>query len=144
MDKILILSLLLIILSCSTQKEIDSNVHTIAEIEFQDGFNKDSVSLMIENCNIFDENIVTSSKVHGTTSLIATVYKKKNKTMVITSDERSITCNNQMKETFSIIVQVNSFSQKLNLNISKGKYIGLNRGNNEIIILQSVRPFKYE
>ncbi len=74
---IVILSVLLNTSLMDTKKE------TLLEIAFQDFFREDTVSLNIEDCNVFRNIVVTSDEILGITDICVQIIKEVSDTVLI-------------------------------------------------------------
>ena len=131
------------LLQCTSSKNT-TQLDSYLEIEFQDGFSDETISMAVNGCRIFDDGIVTSSKNLGTTEKNVSLYKLKDKFQV-KFENTNIMCsqNNQIEPTITIFV--NSRQNVFQFDRQMGKYIGLNLGNdNKIDVLQLNRPFRHE
>ena len=145
MLKTFLLSLIVVFfLRCTSSKNAIVQSESYLEIEFQDGFSNDTVSMTVNGCAIFDSEILTSSKNLGTTEKNVLLYKVKNK-LKIKYEKKNIKCLQTEELAPTFIIFVNSKQNILHFDDKKGKYIGLNLGNmNQLDVLQLNRPFRHE
>ena len=118
---------------------------TILEIEFQDFFDQDTIAFEIDNCKIFENQIITSGKVLGTTDLTVSFFSLRNYKTGVKYLNKFITCKHKYTGVIKAKVTINSIVHELQFDPINGKYFGLNVGiNNKLDILQLRRPFSHE
>jgi hypothetical protein len=124
----LLLVVVAILVSCSTKK-----VHSKNSIDFTmflgSGFKNDTVSLSIDNKDIFQNNILQSDSVLGVVGSV-TITKKNNLVSVLNSKNETVHSLEYVNNNIIVVgLKINHKLHKL--------YISLNKGNNVMIDNQS-------
>jgi phosphoribosylformylglycinamidine (FGAM) synthase-like amidotransferase family enzyme len=121
-----------------------AEIQTIFQVDFQDFFQHDTVTLGINGCSIFSNQLLTSDRSTGLTSAIIKGQLINNAQIKVYFNGRSSVCMYSKNKIF-ISVILNHFENKYEVDLSKGKYIGLSKQNNhELFISQSKRQFIYD
>ncbi len=136
---IVILSVLLNTSLMDTKKE------TLLEIAFQDFFRDDTVSLNIEDCNVFRNLVVTSDEILGITDICVQIIKEVSDTVLIKYQDNEEICHYKSDKTMQMSVVLNGQKFDFDITPSKGKYIGFGKNNDgSLDMIQSKDPFEYE
>ena len=136
---IVILSVLLNTSLMDTKKE------TLLEIAFQDFFREDTVSLNIEDCNVFRNLVVTSDEILGITDICVQIIKEVSDTVLIKYQDNEEICHYKSDKTMQMSVVLNGQKFDFDITPSKGKYIGFGKNNDgSLDMIQSKDPFEYE
>jgi hypothetical protein len=127
------------------------NLHTgptiqkdfVWQIDFQDHFKNDTTSLEINGQRIFSDSILSSESSDGLTKAIVKIYPgEKNKMRVNVFGNTTVI---PYSDTLCLLVTINSISRFYKADLSKGKYVGLTKiNNNNLLLSQSPRPFQYD
>ncbi|PQV44396.1 hypothetical protein CLV33_1251 [Jejuia pallidilutea] len=127
-----------------SQNEKISDEELYLNIDFQDFFEKDKISFLINNCLVFKNKILTSDKSVGLTDIFLKI-KKENATLVVSiNDKKNIKCKTK-NTTLVLTIFVNEVENIFTLDLSKGKYVGLEKtDNNKLVLNQSQRQFEYD
>ncbi len=130
--------------SCMTNYKNSHNKETMFfEIVFQDFFSKDIVELKLNGHTVFDGEL-TSDKVLGVTNIRILGYENEKKSCSVKLINKSIEFDLE-KGKLNLEVFINKSSKKIEVDLAKGKYIGISKQNeNNVYIAQSMRPFVYE
>lgn len=132
------------LVACTFSKKNTNQLDTYLKIEFQDGFKNDTLSMIVNDCTVFNNEILSSSWNLGVTSANVFLYKSENK-FEIKFGKKSVRCILSGKIAPTFIIFVNSVKNEFQFDVEKGKYIGLNLGNmNKLDVLQLKRPFMHE
>lgn len=114
------------------------------EISFQDHFKGDTVSFRIGRCEMFKNKILTSTEI-GFAGIIITFYEP-NK--IIISENGNIIlekkCDINLKRKLKFHLKLNDRKESLKIDLTAGKYIGLNKDNDKFEVSQLTVPFEYE
>lgn len=134
--------LLMFVSSCSSSK-LSTNMETTLEIDFQDFFKNDKVSLEFNGCSILVDAILNSDESTGLTSVRLKVYKKGDKNYQIIYSGLSTNCVAK-DDKIEIIVVLNGKPNKFLIDVNAGKFIGFSKKNQtELFLNQSKNPFEY-
>jgi hypothetical protein len=118
------------------------NITSFFEIDFQEGFKKDIISLEINQYSIFKNRVAICNR-QSLTNTFVKVYLFDEGGLITFCDE-SLKIN---KITFPIVLTI-SLNDNLNeftIDLEKGKYIGFGKKNNsELEFYQSKIPFPYD
>jgi len=143
MRQFFVLFVSILLFGCSSSKNAIVQSESYLEIEFQDGFSEDTVSVKVGDCPIFSKKVLTSSRNMGTTEVNIFLYKSEGK-LYFKYGEEIIRCRTE-ETAPAFIVTVNSRQNVLQFDEKKGKYIGLNlEGQDQLDILQLNKPFRHE
>jgi hypothetical protein len=127
--------------SCLPSKPV-KNIETTLEIEFQDFFKDDKVSLKFNECTVLTDVVVNSNESTGLSSVRLKIYKK-GKAYQISYADSSINCKKNNDE-IEIAVILNGKGNKYVIDVSNGKFIGFSKkSETELFFLQSKMPFEY-
>jgi phosphoribosylformylglycinamidine (FGAM) synthase-like amidotransferase family enzyme len=119
-------------------------IQTIFQVDFQDFFQNDTVTLGINGCSIFSNKLLTSDRSTGLTSAIVKAQLTNNAQIKVYFNGQSFLCMYSKDKIFISII-FNHFEKKYEVDLSKGKYIGFSKKDkHELIISQSKRPFIYD
>ena len=97
---------------------------TTLTIDFQEGFDQDSIICKVNEATVFNKNAVTTAKLIGLADSINLEIEKE-------------------KVLIEITVKNRDLSKSIKLDISEGAYIGISLSNNSISYIQSKEPFGY-
>lgn len=130
-----------IIMSCTlkSQKSMDSYL----EIDFQDFFENDTVSLTINQYLVFENKTLNSDFSTGITDVRVKIFRYKNEGFIKLGKD-SITIGNLI-DPITIYAIINGNKNEYKIDIEKGKYLGLcNKGGSNFQLYQSIEPFEYD
>lgn len=139
--RIYIFFLVCLISSCAvvSQKNKDSYL----EIDFQDFFKNDTISLKVNEYLICKDKILNSDFSTGITDVRIRIFTCKNKGLVKFGNDSIIIGN--LTEPITIIATLNGNLNECEVNLENGKYVGLsNKGENILKFYQSKVPFEYD
>ena len=129
--------------STSVKKMTDSNGN-ILQIDFQNFFDRDSVTLAINNCVILEDYLITSSKIDGFTGLSIKIGRQDRGKAVVSYLNKKIICNHFTGE-ISMSVTLNKKRLRYVIDLTKGMYVGLSKlGNDELSFVQTDKAFVYD
>src|ERR1700678_4389712 len=121
------LLVLLLVSGYSKTTQIDTaGIQAIFQVDFQDHFQNDTVSLEINGCSIFSRKLLTSDRSTGLTSAIVEAQLTNNEQIKINFNGQSSLCTYSEGKIFMSIV-LNNFVKKYEIDLSKGKYIGFSK-----------------
>ncbi|HRH49129.1 MAG TPA: hypothetical protein PLP23_10270 [Panacibacter sp.] len=162
-DLILFLSIAVIFLSCSSEKKIESKIKKLDHIhevdsrvmgiDFQQGFMNDTVSLKINDFDIFNNRILNTDTNYNFAGVRIYFYGLKNDKVAV-----SIATSNSESDSFDSIkfskIDIDHVILKLNINnnlsefsvdLTKGKYIGASKiPDNKSDFFQKHIDFAYD
>lgn len=141
MGKFFLIFLLFVGFNSNAQKQ-DNEL----EISFQDNFNKDNVSLKIENCKIFKNQNLTSREI-GFAGITVQFFEP-NKILVYENGDIILEkkCRLNLNKEIKLRLKLNGESEVLKINLSNGKFIGINKDydKEKFKLRQLAIPFEYE
>ncbi|MCF7561021.1 hypothetical protein L3X39_10275 [Sabulilitoribacter multivorans] len=127
-----------------SQNEKISDEELYLNIDFQDFFEKDKISFLINNCLVFKNEILTSDKSIGLTNIFLKIKKEDTILVVSINDKKNIKCKTK-NTTLVLTILVNKVENIFTLDLNKGKYVGLEKtNNNKLVLNQSQRQFEYD
>lgn len=114
------------------------------EVSFQDNFNKDNVSLKIEKCQVFKNQILTSKEI-GFVGIIIQFFEP-NKILVYENGDLILEkkCKLALNKEIKFRLKLNGKNEVLKINLTNGKFIGINQDKDKFKLRQSETPFEYE
>jgi hypothetical protein len=116
----------------------------VFEIDFQDFFNSDTISLRVNDCINFKNIVLTSNKSTGLTDKIFKGYTYGKDQVIIFFKGSSNICNYSTNQIF-LFISLNGEEKKYTIDIRKGSYLGFSKkGNDNLTFLQSITPFQYD
>lgn len=115
----------------------------VLQIDFQDFFELDTMSMSIDNFTVFKDIVVNSGTVLGLTDV--QVQLKKQKDYFICSFRETTNKCPDIGKFVKIKVLVNGVKSEYNIDIGKGKFIGFSKkSNNKLLFVQANSPFEYD
>jgi hypothetical protein len=112
------------------------------EIDFQDFFKEDIVSVRINDCSIIEDEVVTSNQIIGYTGFRIKVispnkvsYRDKHKTLL---------CSFNLEANVKVFVTLNGNEELFEIDLSRGHYIGFDKKDEQLLLSQSKEPFEYD
>jgi hypothetical protein len=112
------------------------------EIHFQENFKMEMVSLIINNCIIFENEKLQSDSVLGITKAILKGYITKNKCEVECLGKKNTF---RYDGNLNIKISLNDMKQFFYIKLDSGKYIGVSNSAKSVLVLhQSNIPFQYD
>lgn len=127
----------------STNEKINDE-ELYLNIDFQDFFEEDKVSFLINNCLVFENRILTSDKIDGLADTFIRVKKENSVLGVSINDKKNIKCKTN-SNIVTLTIYVNKVKNKFTLDLYRGKFIGLEKSEkNKLILNQSERQFEYD
>ncbi|HEY9185823.1 MAG TPA: hypothetical protein VIM94_10900 [Salegentibacter sp.] len=137
--------ILLILSSCGTGNKKNNPIEGIFTLDFQSNFSKDSTTLFINDCLIFENVILESDKIDGVTNMSIELKQHKNSGVIVDiNGKEQITCKGAVKPLRLKII-VNQVVNNLYLDLERGKYIGFDKTfENKLKLNQSYYPFEYD
>jgi len=115
------------------------------QIDFQDFYQEDILSLKIGDVILVNEHILTSDPSDGLTDMFLFFYKEKNKIRAETSTHEVYYIPNT-SPNLELHIFLNGKETVHVFNRKKGKYLGISKWDdtNKLDIIQSKRHFQYE
>lgn len=136
---ITICTLLFICLACKSHRYKILVKDSLLELDFQDFFKNNNVSLTINNTLIFNKVKMMSEEDTGFTGFRVKIYSDS-----ILVGNKSKYCKSFLYKENILTVIVDGIESKLNITLNNGKYIGLSKKeDNSIFILQDTANFFY-
>jgi len=127
--------------SCSVNSQ--KMVYRCFEIDFQDFFKNDTVSLSINQHQVFKNEILNSDFSTGMTNVSVRVCFHKKRGFV-EYKSKSFEIDN-LSQPVILKVHINGILNEYIINLKQGEYIGLSmKRNGGLNIYQSKIPFEYE
>ena len=135
--------LLLVTSSCSSSKQSISMEPILLEIDFQDFFKNDKISLKFNQCSVVSDIVVNSNESTGLSTVRLKVYKQGDKNYRIVYSDTSIICK-RGGNNIELIVELNGGANRFLIDINAGKFIGFSKKSETgLIYNQSKTPFEY-
>ena len=136
--------ILLFISLCSSNNRSDvPQKNLVFEIDFQDFFNHDSVSLILNDDTVFYNLNLISDKSNGHTDTRVDVFSSGRGKMEIICDGKSSIVDSN--ESINLLVTINSVKRSYAASLSKGRYLGISKKyKNDLTIIQATTPFQYD
>jgi len=126
----------------------------VFSIDFQNNFREDVITVQIENITVIDGKKISSDEYDengemivndGFTGVTIEGIQEQNKTKVLFEQREFSLDNDGDFDTIALTIGINGQVNKLNVELAKGKYIGLAKeGTNKLRVLQSDYPFEYD
>ncbi|HPN68359.1 MAG TPA: hypothetical protein PLZ32_02540, partial [Saprospiraceae bacterium] len=110
-------------------------------ISFQDFFENDTVTCKFNDCLILDSKILNSRKDVGNTGLTLTISKGK---VLLNNTSLDINCLTDIKNENFVTILLNGHEETFKIDLSKGVYIGFDKKDKHLYIIQSKTPFEYD
>lgn len=130
-----------ILMSCAVKSQ--KNMDSYLEIDFQDFFKNDTVSLTINQYLVFANKTLNSDFSTGITDIRVKIYRNKNEGFVKLGKDSIMI--GSLTDPIIINATLNGNNNEYKVDIEKGKYIGLsNKGGNNFKLYQSKEPFEYD
>lgn len=128
----------------SANQSIDTLKESVLEIDFQDFFKQDRISLSINDCLVFKDLLLSSDKIDGFTGVSVRLYLLKNSKVLVKYMDKELTYKMGTGK-LTIKVLLNNNENSYILDIKKGKCIGFSKKNeNNLLMNQSNRSFQYD
>lgn len=123
--------------------ENNTNNTLFFNIDFQQGFQNDTLSLMINNTEIFENEVATTFNMIGLTLINnIKVYSDSKKTFVEYKNQK-ILLKTKAKKDFKFEITINNKKFIFFINQTNGQYIGFNKSDNKINYIQTDKTFYY-
>lgn len=133
--------IMLFLTACSAKSQ--KNMDTTLEIDFQDFFKNDTVSLEIGHQTVLKNIIVNSDFSTGLTELCLNVFLNEDESFV-QFGTKTIKLNKVVRPIM-INVYLNGNKNEYTIDLKQGKYIGLSKKSNALLDFdQAKEPFEYD
>lgn len=110
-------------------------------LSFQDFFENDTVTCILNGCIILDNKILNSRKDVGNTGLVLTISKGK---ILLGSTTLNTNCLIDLMNENSVTIILNGYEENFKIDLSKGIYIGFDKKGKQLYLIQSKTPFEYD
>ena len=131
--------------SCNVGQQSIERYSSILEIEFQNFFESDTISVEINGCLIVKNRLITSLPASGTTDLNISIFNIRHNELAINGSDISRTCHQNLNHIIDVVIVVNSRRNNCRIDPKLGKYYGISMGlNNTVDIIQINRPFIHD
>ncbi|SKB90504.1 hypothetical protein [Macellibacteroides fermentans] len=131
----------LMVFSCSANSQ--NMVYRCFEIDFQDFFKNDTVSLSVNHHQVFKNEILNSDFSTGITNVRVRVCFHKKRGLIV-YESKSFEIDN-LSQPIVLKVHINGVLNEYKINLKQGEYIGLSmKRSGGLNIYQSKMPFEYE
>lgn len=136
-----LLALFVILFSIVNGYDFGSGSSVLCQIDFQEGFSNDTLDIKINDVEIIKDGVLNTNPDLGVTKLKFRVYQIGKKRDSIAILENYVFCPHYK----SPIIQINykGVTTTYVINLKKGKYIGINRHEKIITLVQSKTQFYY-
>ncbi|WP_419026896.1 hypothetical protein [Culturomica massiliensis] len=142
MKNIILIILSSLFICCRAPYQHDKQIPVRMEIDFQDFFKDDTISVKINNCLIIENSIITSEPSIGLTKCSIRFINSKD--VFIEETNKILPCPFSLKRNINILVTLNKKEILFNIDLRKGHFIGFDKKGNELDLLQSKTPFEYD
>ncbi|MCH4895567.1 hypothetical protein E0494_02490 [Marinilabiliaceae bacterium JC040] len=139
--KVMQISIVFLVMACCVN--IRQNINSTFEIDFQDFFKRDTVSIKVGGQLVLKNKIINSDFSTGLTDLSLKVYIKENYVIVEIEDNKIRI--NDIAIPFTLDIYLNGNLNRYSLDENKGKYIGFNKNSKTTFeFYQQDEPFEYD
>lgn len=122
------------------------------QVDFQDFFREDIIIFTIDDCRIFEKTVTSNIYdesgdmfINNGFTGIAIMGFKVEDYIEIQFEEESARCKIIEGKYLKLTIFLNGTPNVFNVDLSKGKYIGFDKGeSNSLLLHQSGYPFEYE
>jgi hypothetical protein len=132
---------LLLCNSCIISQQKKIKVEKIV-IDFQDFFKNDTVSIYFNNCQLFENKILNSNQVLGHTGVTLQINNQND--VMLGNTALNIHCTVNLKLENEVNIILNGNMERFIIDLSKGIYIGFDKKEKHLYLLQSKMPFEYD
>ncbi len=127
----------------SRSQNVPDEKALIFQIDFQDQFKQDTVSLILNNDTVFSRVVLTSDRVLGITDKIVKIYTMGKDKMEVHSN--GFTSATGYRQTMDLAIIINSSKRIYTTNFNKGKFLRISKAcKDDTYVMQSVRHFQYD
>lgn len=131
-------------LSSQFLKNKNSEEKLYFAIDFQDFFDNDMVTLIIDDCTIFKNAILTSDKIDGMTDVSLKVTSQNSMFIITLNNQKEVRCENE-GDFLLLTIVVNEVENTFQIDLNNGKYVGFDKTTtNELRLHQSQIQFEYD
>ena len=139
--KVMQISIVFLVMACGVN--IRQNINSTFEIDFQDFFKRDTVSIKVWGQLVLKNKIINSDFSTGLTDLSLKVYIKENY-VIVEIEDNNIRIND-IAIHFTLDIYLNGNLNRYSLDENKGKYIGFNKNSKTTFeFYQQDEPFEYD
>lgn len=119
------------------------------EIDFQDFFQEDTMTLKMNDCIVFENLVLTSSQSTGLTNVQVFAYEYSagliSLKLVLWGDSDKEVCRLKKNEVYHAEIILNGQMVSFELFLGRGKYFGFSKkGEADLYFNQSQIPFEYD
>ena len=126
-----------------TAQHLEDEKKFLLVVDFQADFENDNATFYIEDCLIFENVILVSNEIIGTTGERVRIFENKEKQIIVEYKDKNTECNIS-KDKVQMKIILNGKRQDIVIDISKGIYIGLIKADDgKVYPFQSEFPFRY-
>jgi hypothetical protein len=115
---------------------------SLLNIDFQDFFTHDTMSLSINGTVILKNAVMTSDRITGFTDVYVTIVQKTRKIFSVQLPHESTDVN--AEKLITLEVSLNGRTTHYSVDYKKGKYVGFSKVNNQISFIQQSKRFFYD
>ncbi len=116
----------------------------IFQIDFQDFFKKDIISLSINDKKILENECITSEPSMGLTKLRVICYRSNNHVLIQITGKDHIQYI-KIRRKINLMIDLNGSEIAYKIDLQKGKFIGFSKkGINQLYLRQFRQPFMYD
>lgn len=142
MKNICIFALLIFNNSCATlSKQNEMKVEKMV-IAFQDFFENDTVSISLNDYQLFENKVLNSIKEIGYTGVTLSINNQNE--VLLGSAILNIPCRVDLKSENKVVVVLNGNIETFTIDLNKGVYIGFDKKGDHLYLIQSKMPFEYD
>jgi len=115
---------------------------SLLNIDFQDFFTHDTVSLSINGTVILKNVVMTSEQSTGFTNVYMGIFKKTRK--ILSVHLPSETKEVKSEKLIILVITLNGKTSRYEVDRRKGKYVGFEKNNGQIAFRQQNKRFVYD
>lgn len=142
MKYICVFALFVFNISCVTlNKHKGMRVEKMA-IAFQDFFENDTVSISLNDCQLFENKVLNSVKEIGYTGI--TLWIDNQNEILLGSTVLNTPCRVDLNSENKVSVVLNGNIETFIIDLNKGVYIGFDKKEDHLYLIQSTMPFEYD
>jgi len=115
---------------------------SLLNIDFQDFFTYDTVSLSVNGAIILKNVIMTSDQSTGFTNDYLAIFQKTNKILSVQLPHEATDV--KAEKLITLMVTLNGKTSRFEVDPKKGKYVGFSKVNDQINFVQQKKKFVYD
>ena len=130
-----LLYIFLMFVDCSSMRQKSEKLACV--ITFEEGFKNDTLSFNINSCSVLKNAVITSAFSDGITNIQVYIYKNKNYFLIKLHEKDNIICRILIDNVINLNIILNNVEKEFEVDLSKGKFIGVKQSDLGIEMKQS-------